>query len=150
MFGAPVQAAPAKPAHNPNADLEVPVPADMDSASSLTFSPASDFFCVTSWNNNAYIWQYNAQGQTFAKAQNSGTQPVLCNAWKHDGSGIFLGGCDKTVRLWDLASNQAMQVAAHDAPVRQASQYWASGPPLPAAPTSPALQYTPTHHRTAL
>ncbi|PNH07150.1 hypothetical protein TSOC_006407 [Tetrabaena socialis] len=117
MFGATTQ--PAKPAHNPNGDLEVATPQDLDSISSMTFSPTSDFFAVTSWNSSAYVWQYNQQGQTSAKAQNAGTQPVLASCWKHDGSGIFLGGCDKAVRLWDLGSNQAVQVALHDAPVRQ-------------------------------
>lgn len=116
MFGAAAQQ--VRPAHNPNGDLEVQTPADLDGISSMVFSPTSDFFAVTSWNNNAYLWQYNQQGQTQAKAQNLGTQPVLASCWKHDGSGLYLAGCDKAVRYWDLATNQAQQVAQHDAPVR--------------------------------
>lgn len=29
-----------------------------------------------------------------------------------------MAGCDKTAKCWDLATNQSMQVAAHDAPIR--------------------------------
>lgn len=35
-----------------------------------------------------------------------------------DGSKVFMASCDKTVKAWDLASNQAIQVAAHDAPIK--------------------------------
>jgi WD40 repeat protein len=29
-----------------------------------------------------------------------------------------MAGCDKTAKCWDLATNQCLQVAAHDAPIR--------------------------------
>lgn len=29
-----------------------------------------------------------------------------------------MASCDKTAKCWDLASNQAIQVAAHDAPIK--------------------------------
>lgn len=29
-----------------------------------------------------------------------------------------MAGCDKTAKCWDLATNQSVQVAAHDAPIR--------------------------------
>jgi len=31
---------------------------------------------------------------------------------------VFSASCDKTVKMWDLNSNQAIQVAQHDAPVK--------------------------------
>jgi mRNA export factor len=43
---------------------------------------------------------------------------VLCSAWNADGSAVFSGGCDNQVKKWDLATNQPMQVAGHDAPIR--------------------------------
>lgn len=116
MFSA---AAPqAGPLHNPNKDNEVQTTPDLDGVSSLNFSPCSSFFTATSWNNSAYLWEYNQQAQSNPKASQAMQAPVLCSAWKPDGTGIFLGGCDKAVRLWDLGSNQVQQVAAHDAPVR--------------------------------
>jgi len=52
-----------------------------------------------------------ATGQAVPKAQNKDhQQPVLCTAWNQDGSQVFTGGCDKTVRLWNLATNQSTQV----------------------------------------
>lgn len=29
-----------------------------------------------------------------------------------------MASCDKTVKAWDLGSNQTMQIAQHDAPVK--------------------------------
>mmetsp|Transcript_21674 Transcript_21674/g.55191 ORF Transcript_21674/g.55191 Transcript_21674/m.55191 type:complete len:355 (-) Transcript_21674:490-1554(-) len=115
MFGAAAQ----KPSYNPNGDVEVSVPQDLDGVSSLGFSPTANFLCASSWNNSVYVWDIQQTGQTVPKAQNKDhQQPVLCTAWKQDGSAIFTGGCDKTVRMWNLGSNQSQQVAAHDAPVR--------------------------------
>lgn len=45
-------------------------------------------------------------------------KPVLCSAWSTDGSAVFAGGCDNAVKMWNLATNQQQQVAAHGAPVR--------------------------------
>mmetsp|Transcript_20944 Transcript_20944/g.45820 ORF Transcript_20944/g.45820 Transcript_20944/m.45820 type:complete len:353 (+) Transcript_20944:170-1228(+) len=109
----------AKPAYNPNNDLEVQTPPDLDGVSSLSFSPTADYLIATSWNNQAYCWEITPQGQTIPKAHNKDhQQPLLCACWNADGSQVFTGGCDKTVRLWNLATNQSQQVAQHDAPVR--------------------------------
>ena len=43
-----------------------------------------------------------------------------------DGSKVFTGSCDKTAKMWDLNSNQAMQVAQHDAPVKTVN--WVKAP----------------------
>lgn len=36
-----------------------------------------------------------------------------------------MASCDKMVKCWDLASNQTMQVAAHDAPIKTC--HWVKG-----------------------
>ena len=38
--------------------------------------------------------------------------------WHDDGTKVFMASCDKQVKMWDLQSNQATQVAAHEAPVK--------------------------------
>jgi mRNA export factor len=43
-----------------------------------------------------------------------------------DGSKVFTASCDKTAKMWDLNSNQAVQVAQHDAPVKTVS--WVKAP----------------------
>ena len=35
-----------------------------------------------------------------------------------DGTKVFSASADKTVKMWDLASNQQIQVAQHDQPVK--------------------------------
>lgn len=42
-----------------------------------------------------------------------------------DGTKAFIAACDKQVKCWDLASNQMMQVAQHDAPVQTC--HWVKG-----------------------
>ena len=42
-----------------------------------------------------------------------------------DGTKVFTASCDKTAKLWDLNSNQAMQVAQHDGPIR--TVHWIKG-----------------------
>jgi mRNA export factor len=116
MFGA-AAAAPAANL-NPNKDVQIS-PALQDGISSLAFSPRANILVATSWDNSAYCWEINAQtAQATAKASTSHSAPLLCCSWKDDGSGVFTGGCDKIVKLWDLGSNQSQQVAAHDAPIR--------------------------------
>jgi mRNA export factor len=109
----------AKPNYNPNNDIEVQTPPDLDGISSLTFSPVANHIIATSWNNFAYCWDISPQGQAVPKAQlKDHQQPLLCSSWNQDGTQVFTGGCDKTVRLWNLATNQSQQVAQHDAPIR--------------------------------
>lgn len=43
-----------------------------------------------------------------------------------DGTKVFMASCDKMVKCWDLNSNQTIQVAAHDAPVKTC--HWVKGP----------------------
>ncbi len=58
------------------------------------------------------MWDVQPTGQTVPKAQlKDHTQPVLCTSWSPDGSQLYTGGCDKTVRLWNLATNQSQQVS---------------------------------------
>lgn len=82
-------------------------------------------------------------GQTVPKAQQMHTGPVLDACWSdvsdrelimqvlsmqvalmvifsscflfnQDGSKVFTASCDKTAKMWDLNSNQAMQIAQVD------------------------------------
>lgn len=113
MFGA----AAAAGGINPNKDIQVPTPLG-DSVSSLSFSPRANLLVATCWDGSVYCWDIQPTGAANPKASTSHAQPPLCSAWNADGSGVFSGGCDKAVKLWDLGSNSSRQVAAHDAPVR--------------------------------
>ena len=52
--------------------------------------------------------------------------PVLGVTWNKDGTRVFSGGADSAVRMYDLQSGQAQQVAQHDAPVK--SVRWVETP----------------------
>ncbi|VAH00780.1 unnamed protein product [Triticum turgidum subsp. durum] len=92
-----------------------------DSLSSLSFSPKSNLLVATSWDNQVRCWEIG-NGNSQPKASISHDQPVLCSAWKDDGTTVFSGGCDKQVKMWPLLSGgQAQTVAMHDAPVKEVS-----------------------------
>jgi mRNA export factor len=109
--------------HNPMKNAEVASPPE-DSISCMAFSPPSqalNFLIAGSWDNQIRCWevQQGAQGwQSQPKAQQTHAGPVLDVAWSDDGTRVFTSSCDKTVKMWDLGSNQAVQVAQHDAPVK--------------------------------
>nr|XP_009682285.1 PREDICTED: mRNA export factor isoform X1 [Struthio camelus australis] len=114
--------------HNPMKDIEVTSPPD-DSISCLAFSPPTlpgNFLIAGSWANDVRCWEVQDNGQTIPKAQQMHTGPVLDGCWSDDGSKVFTASCDKTAKMWDLNSNQAIQIAQHDAPVK--TIHWIKAP----------------------
>ncbi|XP_042068272.1 protein RAE1-like isoform X1 [Salvia splendens] len=109
---------------NPNRSTEVVKPPS-DSVSSLSFSPKANVFVATSWDNQVGCWEVQKSGNelsTVHMGSMSHDKPVLCSAWKEDGTTVFSGGCDKQVKMWPLASGgQPVTVAVHDAPVKEVS-----------------------------
>ncbi|CAG2176365.1 unnamed protein product [Oppiella nova] len=111
--------------HNPMKDLEVMSPPD-DSISCLAFSPPSlpqNYLMSGSWDNQIRCWEISGNSQTnnwstVPKAQQTHSGPVLDLAFSDDGTKVFSSSCDKTVKMWDLNSNQSIQVAQHDSPVK--------------------------------
>ncbi|KAF8713039.1 hypothetical protein HU200_028831 [Digitaria exilis] len=103
---------------NPNKSFEI-LPNPGDSVSSLSFSPKSNLLVATSWDNQVRCWEI-VGGNSQPKASISHDHPVLCSAWKDDGTTVFSGGCDKQVKMWPLLSGgQPQTVAMHDAPVKE-------------------------------
>lgn len=113
----PFGAAAAFPTLNANKDVEVVQPPD-DGISSLCWSPKANFLIGTSWNSGVYCWEVSSNGGSAPKSFTKLEQPVLCSAWHTDGDKVFVAGCDKKASLWNLATNQTVQVGAHDAPIR--------------------------------
>ncbi|XP_077991148.1 mRNA export factor-like [Glandiceps talaboti] len=114
--------------HNPMKDIEVTSPPD-DSVSCLAFSPMtipSTFLIAGSWANDVRCWEIQSTGQTVPKAQQTHTGPVLDACWHDDGTKVFTASTDKTAKMWDLNSNQAIQIAQHDAPIK--TIHWVKAP----------------------
>ncbi|KAI0980078.1 hypothetical protein GJ496_000544 [Pomphorhynchus laevis] len=100
-----------------------------DTVSSLNFSPAAlkegCFLISTSWAGDVRCWQVDLNtGDTFAKAHKqhsaAGTAvlPILDSCWSSDGLQVFTAGCDNAVRMWNIQSDQIIQVASHDNAVK--------------------------------
>lgn len=94
-----------------------------DAVSSLHFAPRGagssvDYLCASSWDCSVSVWEVGAGGECVPRAQSAHGAPVLCTAWSADASSIVSGGCDNSVRVWQVATNQSMEVGKHDAPVR--------------------------------
>ncbi|CAK9297038.1 unnamed protein product [Gordionus sp. m RMFG-2023] len=108
---------------NPNKDLEIPQPPD-DTVTALRFiSPGGmgsqlNYMLASSWDQTVRIWELQSTGNCVPKAMQKLDAPVLSACWSDDGTKIFTAGCDKTSRMWDLTSNQMIQVAQHDAPIK--------------------------------
>eukprot|EP01029_Cantina_marsupialis_P025486 TRINITY_DN67557_c0_g1_i1.p1 TRINITY_DN67557_c0_g1~~TRINITY_DN67557_c0_g1_i1.p1 ORF type:complete len:391 (-),score=55.91 TRINITY_DN67557_c0_g1_i1:541-1614(-) len=97
-----------------------------DGISCLKFSPTADFLASTSWDNQIRVYEIQHKKSMMAKVdwnvvpktmQNL-EAPILSCAWNQDGSALFTGAGDKTVKQWDLSSNNVVQIGAHDAPCR--------------------------------
>jgi mRNA export factor len=93
-----------------------------DTISSLNFTPVqnSNFIVSTSWSGQVQCWEVGIQGLSVMsqpKAETKHDYP-LDSDWYTDGTKILTCGCDRTVKVWDLQSNQQMTVGTHDAPVR--------------------------------
>lgn len=103
--------------HNPNNDAEVPNAAT-DGISCIDWAPKANFLVAGSWDNQIRCWEVQSNGTAVPKAATSHDGPVLACSWSGDGARVYTGSADKTAKVWDLATNQAMQCAAHDAPIR--------------------------------
>ncbi|KAG2198233.1 hypothetical protein INT46_005224 [Mucor plumbeus] len=98
-------------------DFEVASP-PADGISALSFSTQADVLAVSSWDNAVRLYEVQPNGTTIPKASYNHEAPALCVDWSKDGSSVVSGGADKAVRMYDLATGQTTQVAAHDEPVR--------------------------------
>jgi mRNA export factor len=63
-------------------------------------------------------WELKPSGHGVPRALQSMTMPILDVCWNDQGNHVFMASCNKQVHCWDLMSNQTVQVAAHDAPVK--------------------------------
>ena len=93
-----------------------------DSVSCLRFSPESitqTFLLGTSWANDIRCWEIQSDRKSALKAvKTPHDAAILSAAWSYDGTKIFTASCDKTAKMWDLQSDQFIQIGQHDAPIK--------------------------------
>ncbi len=102
---------------NTSKDVEV-TPGATDGISALAFSPTADYLAATSWDNQMRIWEVSMGGTVIAKAAHSHEAPALCCAWSGDGTKVFSGGADKTIKMFDITTGASTPFVAHDMPVK--------------------------------
>lgn len=88
-----------------------------DSISKVAFAPNSNYLVASSWDNNIRCYEVQPNSSS-CKAQQSHAGPILDCCWHHDGTKVLTASCDKTCKVWDLQSNQAIAFAQHAAPVK--------------------------------
>jgi len=89
-----------------------------DSISDISFSSMSEHLAVASWDKKVRIYEISADGNSAGKAMFEHDGPVLSVTWSKDGTKVVSGGADKQAKLFDIASGQSTQVAAHDQPIK--------------------------------
>lgn len=98
-------------------DFEL-TPACTDGVSDISFSPAAEYVAATSWDNQLRIWEVLPSNTSVAKAAHAHEAPALCCTWSRDGTKVFSGGADKTIRMMDVTTGATSPLPAHDAPIR--------------------------------
>ncbi|KAI8059444.1 WD40-repeat-containing domain protein [Gongronella butleri] len=93
-------------------DIEVTSP-PTDGISALAFSSQADYLASSSWDNQVRVYEVQPSGQTIPKAAYAHEGPVLDVTWSQDGTKVISCGADKAARMYDLATGQATQIAAH-------------------------------------
>lgn len=97
-----------------------------DSVQCLEWSPRANLVCAGSWDNELRVWEVQhqqAQVHSQVKAdsanqQNKHTGAILDVAWDSTGGKVFSASADKTVKMWDLNTQQFTQIGAHDKAVK--------------------------------
>ncbi|CAB4252161.1 similar to Saccharomyces cerevisiae YER107C GLE2 Component of the Nup82 subcomplex of the nuclear pore complex [Maudiozyma barnettii] len=98
-------------------DIVINNPAE-DSISDIAFSPQNDFlFSVSSWDGKVRIWDVQS-GSAQGRSQYEHGGPVLTTRWSNDGSTVASGGCDNTIKLFDVATSQSRQLGTHSGAVK--------------------------------
>ncbi|KUI52483.1 Nucleoporin GLE2 [Cytospora mali] len=127
----------ATAANNTVGDLKQDVAVEQpptDGITDITFnqniSAQTDFLAVTSWDKKVRIYEVTPQGQAQPRHAYDHDGPVFSVDWFKDGTKIVSASADKTAKLCDLATQQTVQVAAHDAPIRTVRCFEANGTPM--------------------
>lgn len=96
-----------------------------ETVSSLGFNNNGNLLVAGSWDNNVRIYevQHNASQNmvaTRAKTMMKDThkQPILDCCFASDGATVYTASCDGTAKAWHLGSDQCIQIAQHDAPIK--------------------------------
>ncbi|OSX78836.1 hypothetical protein BU14_0098s0062 [Porphyra umbilicalis] len=130
-------AAPGPP-HNPNNDVLVSEPPN-DGISSLAFSPTAlapkNFLIAGTWDNEVRCYEISNTGTTTPVGLIKHAGPVLDVGWSPDGQTIVSASCDKSAKIWSVATQQSNPVAMHAAAIKSIAYVGDMGGGAPAVIT---------------
>jgi mRNA export factor len=110
----------------PAQDFQLPS-APEDGISCLAFNPAGNLLVAASWDNSVRCWElqraHGTAGPVSAaqpKAEMKHEGPVLSTVFTDDGTTVFSGSGDNTVKMWSLAEagHAGTVIGKHDQAVR--------------------------------
>eukprot|EP00406_Dinophysis_acuminata_P071170 CAMPEP_0179254478 /NCGR_PEP_ID=MMETSP0797-20121207/23259_1 /TAXON_ID=47934 /ORGANISM="Dinophysis acuminata, Strain DAEP01" /LENGTH=362 /DNA_ID=CAMNT_0020962357 /DNA_START=69 /DNA_END=1153 /DNA_ORIENTATION=+ len=117
-----------KAANDPNTNSDVVVP-DMpgDTVGCLSWAAApqgSKLLAAGSWDNSVSVWEVQGQPgatdvQVASRMRYHHEAPVLCCSFSRDGQALASGGCDNTVRMRNLQTQQDLVLGKHALPVKE-------------------------------
>jgi len=89
-----------------------------DTVSDMTYGLLQNQFFLTagSWDGTVSVWSIDDRGNANAEFRFEHQAPVL-SVTQMDGV-VYSAGCDQIIRGWDLTSQQAAELGAHDAPIQ--------------------------------
>lgn len=106
---------------NPAKDFEAISPPD-DKINALKFSPTTShtpktFLIAGSGDRTLRCWEVEEGNRTVPRVMKIFTGPVTDVAWTEDALQVFIATGDNMAHLWDLGSDQIINVAQHNGPV---------------------------------
>ncbi|KAG9394270.1 mRNA export factor [Carpediemonas membranifera] len=85
-----------------------------DTVTSIDWHPTQNYFCVGSWDTQGRCFMVNSTGQTQCILQMKHSEPIMDVCFNSvDGAQVFTCSTDKTIKVWDLASQQSRDVGQH-------------------------------------
>jgi len=84
----------------------------------LKCSPTNDYFVVGTWNKEINVYQYSNNGSTKLMTSQKQDSPILSVAWDQNGSNIFVGCADNSIRLWNLQNQSFTLIGNHQSGVK--------------------------------
>lgn len=93
-----------------------------DTVSCMKWGPNSNYLAASSWDGKVRVWEIkenfgNIAGQMMTSIDMG--EPVLNISWNREGTMIFAGCSDNTVKAWDLQQGRTMTIGQHTQPVAQ-------------------------------
>ncbi|KAG9396384.1 WD domain, G-beta repeat [Carpediemonas membranifera] len=85
-----------------------------DTVTSIDWHPSQNIFAVGSWDTVGRCFMVDGSGQASSKLEMRHPEPIMDVCFNAvDGAQVFTCSTDKSIKVWDLASQQSRDVGQH-------------------------------------